>query len=105
MSDTFYGLELMAREKARSVEADMQRRQMLRRARSANPPLSRTFLRRFQGGLLIRCCYFLLCCARGSRLMRSWHTALWRYRLQHPTSPNWRRWMISSCISGVRSLK
>ena len=64
MSDNFYTMELVAREKARWVEAEMQRRQMLVRARTPNPPVSRTFLRRSLGGLLVRAGHFLLRRAR-----------------------------------------
>lgn len=64
MSDNFYTMELVAREKARWVEAEMQRRQMLVRTRPLNPPVSRTFLRRSLGGLLVRAGHFLLRRAR-----------------------------------------
>ena len=45
MSDNFYSIELMAREKARWAEAEMQRRQMLTRARSARRSLPARLLR------------------------------------------------------------
>ena len=64
MSDNFYTMELVAREKARWVEAEMQRRQMLVRARTPNPPVSRTCLQRSLGGLLVRSGHFLLRRAR-----------------------------------------
>ena len=51
MSDNFYSMELMAREKARWAEAEMKRRQMLVRARITAP---RTFLLQSLGEVLIR---------------------------------------------------
>lgn len=54
MSDNFYSMELLAREKARWVEAEMQRRQMLVRAQTSYPPVWRARLQRFLGDVLIR---------------------------------------------------
>jgi len=60
MSDNFYTMELLAREKARWVEAEVQRRQMLLRAPRSDSQGPRAVLLRYLGEVMMRAGHFLL---------------------------------------------
>jgi len=64
MSDNFYTMELLAREKARWAEAEMQRRQILAQAPRSGSQGSRAALLRYLGEVMIRAGHFLLRRAR-----------------------------------------
>jgi hypothetical protein len=51
MSDNFYTMELLAREKARWAEAEMQRRQMLAMVHANRKSIAVRLMRAMRGGL------------------------------------------------------
>lgn len=104
MSDTFYGLECLVREKARAIEGEVQRRQRLVHARG--PQRRLPFGKRFEGAIkgVVRLCPFPPGRTKGAAADCGFGNRSTMRRLVYGQATSCRR-MISSFIFGVRSLK